>query len=169
MLFRSTITLTQIDTNFTRTVKSDELGQYRAEFLPIGSYTAKVEAGGFQVIEQNGRIVACGGLWDRGRDMREVWRSAAGEERRVEVAAALDLGCEAGREDALADLLRDFASRAAALGRQSLIADLEHMPDVTANLGDLELRWESRTLEWSPYLPALPRTLGECHLDLRYW
>jgi hypothetical protein len=123
----------------------------------------------FQVVEQNGRVVACGGLWDRGRDMREVWRSAAGEERRVQVAAALDLGCEAGREDALADLLRDFASRAAALGRQSLIADLEHMPDVTANLGDLELRWESRTLEWSPYLPALPRTLGECHLDLRYW
>jgi hypothetical protein len=123
----------------------------------------------FRVIEQKGRIVACGGLWDRGRDMREVWRSTAGEERRVEVAAALDLGCEAGREDALADLLRDFASRAAALGRQSLIADLEHLPGVTARLGDLELRWESRTLEWSPYLPALPRTLGECHLDLRYW
>jgi hypothetical protein len=123
----------------------------------------------FHVIEDAGRVVACAGLWDRGRDMREVWRSAAGEERRVEVAAALDLGCEAGREDALADLLRDFASRAAALGRQSLIADLQHLPEVTARLGDLDPHVESRTLEWSPYLPAVPRTLGACHLDLRYW
>lgn len=123
----------------------------------------------FHVVERSGRIVACAGLWDRGRDMREVWRSASREERRVEVAAALDLGCEAGGEGALADLLRDFASRAAALGRQSLIADLEHLPAVTAELSDLEPRWESRTLEWSPYMPGLPGTLGECHLDLRYW
>ncbi len=50
----ATITLTQVDTNFTRTVKSNEQGQYRAEFLPIGSYTAKVEASGFQVMEQKG-------------------------------------------------------------------------------------------------------------------
>ena len=50
----ATITLTQVDTNFTRTVKSNDQGQYRAEFLPIGSYTAKVEASGFQVIEQKG-------------------------------------------------------------------------------------------------------------------
>src|SRR5947209_20273520 len=50
----ATITLTQVDTNFTRTVKSNEQGQYRAEFLPIGSYTAKVEAGGFQPMEQKG-------------------------------------------------------------------------------------------------------------------
>jgi hypothetical protein len=123
----------------------------------------------FHVIEQAGRLVACAGLWDRGRDMREIWRSASGEERRVEVAAALDLGCEAGREDALADLLRDFASRAAALGRQSLIADLEHLPEVTGRLGDLDPHVESRTLEWIPYLPAVPSTLGKCHLDLRYW
>jgi hypothetical protein len=123
----------------------------------------------FYVIEDAGRVVACGGLWDRGRDMREIWRSTAGEERRVEVAAALDLGCEEGREDALADLLRDFASRSAALGRQSLIADLEHLPEVTQRLGDLDPRWESRTLEWSPYLPIVPKTLEECYLDLRYW
>jgi outer membrane receptor protein involved in Fe transport len=50
----ATITLTQVDTNFTRTVKANEQGQYRAEFLPIGSYTAKVEAGGFQPMVQSG-------------------------------------------------------------------------------------------------------------------
>ena len=123
----------------------------------------------FYVIEEAGSVAACAGLWDRGRDMREIWRSTAGEARRVEVAAALDLGCEEGREDALATLLRDLASRAAALGRQSLIADLEHLPEVASRLGDLDPRVESRTLEWSPFAPAMPRTLGECHLDLRYW
>lgn len=123
----------------------------------------------FQVIENAGQVVACAGLWDRGRDMREIWRSAAGQERRVEAAAALDLGCELGREDVLADLLRDFASRSAALGRQALIVDLEHLPEVARRLADLDPRVERRTLEWSPYLPAVQRTLGECHLDLRYW
>jgi len=50
----TTITLTQVDTNFTRTVKSNEQGDYRAEFLPIGSYSAKVEATGFKVLDQKG-------------------------------------------------------------------------------------------------------------------
>lgn len=123
----------------------------------------------FFVIEAARRIVACGGLWDRGRDMREIWRGPGGEERRVEVAAALDLGCEAGAEDALADLLAHFAALAGERGRQSLIADLEHLPTVTERLAALDPRVESRTLEWSPFSPAMPRTLGECHLDLRYW
>jgi hypothetical protein len=123
----------------------------------------------FYVIEDAGEVVACAGLWDRGRNMREIWRSKAGDERRVEVAAALDLGCAAGRGDALASLLRDLASRAAALGRQTLIADLDQLPEVARRLNDLEPRVESRTLEWSPFTPEMPRTLGECHLDLRYW
>ena len=50
----TTITLTQVDTNFTRTVKSNEQGDYRAEFLPIGSYSAKVEATGFKALDQKG-------------------------------------------------------------------------------------------------------------------
>lgn len=123
----------------------------------------------FHVLEDAGRIVACGGLWDRGRDVREIWRSTTGEERRVEVATALDLGCEEGRENDLADLLRHFASRTAALGRQSLIADLAHLPDVAQRLHDLDPSWEARTLEWAPLLPGAPKLLGECHLDLRYW
>src|ERR1700743_3521501 len=50
----ATITLTQIDTNFSRTLKASEEGQYRGEFLPIGSYSAKVEASGFKSLEQKG-------------------------------------------------------------------------------------------------------------------
>ncbi len=121
------------------------------------------------VLEDAGAIIACAGLWDRGRDMRERWRSKEGETRLVEVAAALDLGCAAGREDALARLLRHLAGLAAEKGRQSLIVDLERLPAVKAELADLEPREESRTLEWSPYAPALPATLGACFIDLRYW
>jgi hypothetical protein len=121
------------------------------------------------VLEEDGVIVACAGLWDRGRDMRERWRSKDGETRMVEVAAALDIGCAAAREDALARLLRHLAGLAAAKGRQSLIVDLERLPGVRAELADLEPRVESRTLEWSPYAPTLPAALGDCFLDLRYW
>jgi hypothetical protein len=123
----------------------------------------------FHVVEAAGRVVACGGLWDRGRDVREVWRGPSGEARRVEVAAALDLGCEADEEAALADLLRAFAATSAERGRQSVIADLEPLSGVLAMLGDLDPLVESRTLEWSPFTPDMPRALGTCHLDLRYW
>src|SRR5580765_7081849 len=50
----ATITLTQVDTGFTRVVKSSDHGQYRAEFLPIGSYSVKVEATGFRLLERRG-------------------------------------------------------------------------------------------------------------------
>ena len=53
----ATITLTQTDTNFTRVAKSNDQGDYRAEFLPIGSYTAKVEAANFQVFTQKGIVL----------------------------------------------------------------------------------------------------------------
>ena len=121
------------------------------------------------VLEEAGRIAACAGLWDRGRDMREMWRGPEGEERRVEVGAVLDTGCAKGRDDALARLIRHLGGLAAERGRTNLIVDLEHLPEVTAALADLEPRIESRTLEWSPYGPPAPAALGECHLDLRYW
>ena len=121
------------------------------------------------VLEEAGQLVACAGLWDRGRDMRETWTGPNGETRKVEVAAALDIGCAEGREDALAALLRHLAGLAAERGRQSLMVDLERMPAVKARLADLEPTVESRTIEWSPYAPDLPRQLGECFLDLRNW
>jgi hypothetical protein len=121
------------------------------------------------VLEEKGRIVACAGLWDRGRDMREIWRSESGEERRVEVGAVLDAGCAEGREDALARLLRHLASLCAERGRTDLMVDLEHLPEVAAALAGLNPRIESRTLEWSPFGPPAPAALGESFIDLRYW
>jgi len=122
------------------------------------------------VLEEDGQVIACAGLWDRGRDMREVWRSETGEgERRVEAGAVLDAGCAEGREDALARLIRHLNGLCAERGRTDLMVDLEHLRAVAAALSDLNPRIESRTLEWSPFGPPAPATLGECFIDLRYW
>jgi outer membrane receptor protein involved in Fe transport len=50
----ATITLTQTLTNFTRTLKTNGTGEYRAEFLPVGPYTVKVDATGFKELVQTG-------------------------------------------------------------------------------------------------------------------
>src|SRR5258705_822753 len=47
------------------------------------------------VLEEAGRIRACAGLWDRGRDMRERWRRIGGvEERTIANACVLDFGLQ---------------------------------------------------------------------------
>jgi outer membrane receptor protein involved in Fe transport len=53
----ATIVITQVQTNFTRVTKSNGLGEYRAEFLPVGPYTVKVNAAGFQEMVQNGIVL----------------------------------------------------------------------------------------------------------------
>ena len=48
-----------------------------------------------RVIERGGEIVACAGLWDRGRDLRERWRHReTGDERTISTAALLDIDPE---------------------------------------------------------------------------
>lgn len=54
----ATLTFTQTQTNFTRQSTSNGNGEYRAEFLPVGPYTVKVEASGFQQILQSGITLA---------------------------------------------------------------------------------------------------------------
>src|SRR5207249_3153638 len=50
--------------------------------------------------ERSGSIVACAGLWDRGRDLRERWRHReSGDEKVVTSTALLDIGFARGRED----------------------------------------------------------------------
>src|SRR5439155_22010818 len=45
----------------------------------------------FFVLEEEGKVVACAGLWDRGANMREVWRRReTGEEKTVEGTKVLD-------------------------------------------------------------------------------
>ncbi|WP_353068875.1 TonB-dependent receptor [Tunturibacter empetritectus] len=53
----ATVTLTQTQTNFVRMTRTNDQGQYRAEFLPVGQYTVKVGAAGFKEIAQSGIVL----------------------------------------------------------------------------------------------------------------
>ena len=53
----ATVVLTQTETNFSRETKTNDLGEYRAEFLPVGPYTVKIKANGFSELEQKGIVL----------------------------------------------------------------------------------------------------------------
>ena len=54
----ATVTLTQTQTNFVRTTKTNGQGEYRAEFLPVGPYKVKVDFTGFKEYIQSGVVLA---------------------------------------------------------------------------------------------------------------
>jgi outer membrane receptor protein involved in Fe transport len=54
----ATITLTQTDTNFTRTITTKADGSYREEFLPIGPYKISVAAAGFKTLQRGGIVLS---------------------------------------------------------------------------------------------------------------
>jgi outer membrane receptor protein involved in Fe transport len=54
----ATVTITQTGTNLTREAKTNGTGEYRAEFLPVGTYNVKVVAAGFKETDQNGLVLA---------------------------------------------------------------------------------------------------------------
>lgn len=125
------------------------------------------------VLEDDGRIVACAGLWDRGRDVRERWvHRTTGEERTVDTACLLDVGCERGREADLAALTRHHLATTAALGRTSLTAAFEFLPGVVAALADASPTPETRSLETMGFADAEVRidaTITRPYTDLAYW
>ncbi|HTF63071.1 MAG TPA: carboxypeptidase-like regulatory domain-containing protein, partial [Edaphobacter sp.] len=51
---KATVTLTQTDTGFTRTVVTEAGGAYRADFLPVGPYRVTVTAQGFKKLDREG-------------------------------------------------------------------------------------------------------------------
>ncbi len=127
----------------------------------------------FFVLEDNGRIVACAGLWDRGRDIREVWHSSRNGERQViDPAALMDIGCAEGHEDDLARLIEFLLVRAGEAGRTQVMAAIEHAPALVELLKDRTAGVESRALGWrmselsgdlKDLVPERPYT------DLAYW
>jgi hypothetical protein len=50
----ASITVTQVDTDFSRTVQSDSVGNFILVELPLGSYRLEAEAKGFQKFLQEG-------------------------------------------------------------------------------------------------------------------
>ena len=125
------------------------------------------------VVEQDGRVVACGGLWDRGRDIRERWRhKETGEEQVLSTTAMLDWGHAPGHEEAMAHLIRRFSARTAELGRVHLLAPLEFAPKVLALLSDSGVMEDTRALRCmgfeEPGLRVAPRVTRP-YTDLAYW
>ena len=55
-----TVTVTQTDTGFTRTVVTDGIGVYVMPNLPLGPYQLEVELGGFQTYVQTGIVLQVG-------------------------------------------------------------------------------------------------------------
>jgi hypothetical protein len=53
----ATVTVTNIDTNFTQSVKTDNVGTYLIRPLPIGNYTLAIEAAGFARYVQKGIVL----------------------------------------------------------------------------------------------------------------
>src|SRR5882762_2722460 len=48
----ASVQATNIDTKFSRTVTSGGQGEYRLDYLPVGTYEVKMQAQGFTTIEQ---------------------------------------------------------------------------------------------------------------------
>lgn len=127
----------------------------------------------FLAVEVSGEIVACGGLWDRGRDVREHWRKPGTDEAFVlSSTALLDFGYAAGREDAMGELVSHFLAETASKGRTSLMAPLEFSPEVTAACQALGSSLEVRELHTMPFVsPTLTvdATVTRPYTDLAYW
>jgi hypothetical protein len=93
----------------------------------------------FFVVEEDGCIVACAGLWDRGKNVRERWRhKTSGDERVVDSAALMDFGYAEGREDAMARLAGYLIGRTHELSRSDLMVPLEQLPALAARLAPYE-------------------------------
>ena len=125
------------------------------------------------VLEENGEIVACGGVWDRGRDSREWWKHReTGEERIVDTACLMDFGFAPGHEQAAAALIDNHLMIASSLGRTSLSVALEHHPNVLALLDHTAPRPETRTLETMGFATdqlKITATVTRPYTDLGYW
>ncbi len=128
----------------------------------------------YAVVEDaTGTVVACGGLWDRGRDIREVWSNEqTGEQRRIEATAILDWGYAPGRADAMGALLQSFLERTALLGRTHLLAPFEHtldLAELVTPLGpELEVR-RVRSMTFQDDQVQIDAELTRPYTDLAYW
>jgi hypothetical protein len=125
------------------------------------------------VLRGGGYIVACAGLWDRGRDVRERWcHRSTGEQLVVDATCVMDLGFAPGRADAMAALLGHLLARTTELGRSTMIVALEHHPEVLERLAWACPQPEERLLETMGFTDGTMRvdaTISRPYTDLAYW
>ncbi len=129
----------------------------------------------YRVLEIDGEIVACGGLWDRGRDLREVWRHSTdegSEEVTVDPGALMDFGFAEGRAEAMAELVGHLLAESHELGRSGLLAPLEQLPEVVEATADLDPTVETRDLHVTPFTSpelTVEAEIARPYIDLAYW
>jgi hypothetical protein len=126
------------------------------------------------VLEEAGNIIACAGLWDRGRHVREVWvHKDTGERQVLECTALMDYGYDDGREDAMARLLGYLIGRTQELGRSELMAGIEWLPKLVERVHAYEPSTETRALNVDVYNDEegidLEVTVTRPYTDLAYW
>jgi hypothetical protein len=127
----------------------------------------------FWVIEHDGKIVACGGLWDRGRDLRERWvHRESGEEHVVETTALMDFGFADGHELAMVELVEQFLHTTGDLARSAMLVSFERTAALAAACAHLDSRPETRELQTMPFVTpelALEVNVTMPYTDLAYW
>ena len=127
----------------------------------------------YYVLEEEGRIVACAGLWDRGKHVREVWRNKSnGDTTVIEPTALMDFGFAEGREDAMARLLGYLIGVTNDMGRHELIAPIEQLPKLVELLSPYEPAIEMRTLAYDGWDEAglvVQVDVKRPYTDLAYW
>jgi hypothetical protein len=129
----------------------------------------------YYVLEEDSRILACGGLWDKGANVREVWRhKETAEEKTLDSTALMDFGYASGQEDAMVRLIQFFAGKTKALERSHLVAGIEHLPGLVKASARLKLGSETRALHWQRYDPepdmwVADERLRRPYMDIAYW
>ncbi len=127
----------------------------------------------YYILEEAGRVIACAGLWDRGRDVREVWRhKTSGETIVVAPTALMDFGFAAGREDAMERLLGYLIGVSHGLGRHELLAPIEQLPALLERVAGLEPAAETRHMGVDGFHEAgldIDVTVHRPYTDLAYW
>jgi hypothetical protein len=127
----------------------------------------------YYVLEEDGKIIACAGLWDRGKHVREVWREkATGQTTVIEPTALMDFGHARGREDAMARLLGYLIGVTNGLGRQELLAPIEQLPKLVELMSPFDPAIEPRTLAydgWDEGGLEVSVKVRRPYTDLAYW
>jgi hypothetical protein len=127
----------------------------------------------YYLLEEDGQVIACAGLWDRGRDVREVWRhKTTGETTVIEPTALMDFGFAEGREDAMERLIAYLLGVTQERGRHELLAPIERLPELVERLAKFDPGEETRTMAAEGFHEAdldVDVVVRRPYTDLAYW
>lgn len=111
------VTATNQETQFTRQVESGADGAYRLDFLPVGTYTLKIEAPGFQTKQQQGVVLTLNA--------------------EVHIDASLPVGEASQTIDVSSNEVPLVETSTSSLGRTVTNVEVDNLPIVNRNVYDL--------------------------------